>query len=80
MEEEEELLKKEPMKGIGIEERTMEGLKFALKAERNGKVRNELLFKLYSILKSNGKEGNRMSIYLSTESLTSAIRKTEIRN
>jgi hypothetical protein len=61
-EEEEELLKKVPMKGICIDERKMAGLKFALKAGRNGNVRDVLLLKVYSILKSNGKEGNRMGI------------------
>lgn len=65
-EDAERLLKKEPMKGIGIEERTMAGLKFA----RNGNVR-DVLFKVYNIRKSNGKEGNRMGIYFPRERLKS---------
>jgi hypothetical protein len=64
LEEDEELLKKEPMKGKGIDERTMAGLTFALKAWRNVNVFDMLLLKSYSILKRNGKEGNRMGIYV----------------
>jgi hypothetical protein len=79
LEEDEELLKKEPMKGIGIEERTMAGLKFALKAGRNGNVRVVLLLKVYRILKSNGKEGNRMGIYFLRERLKSSGCRAEIR-
>ncbi len=69
-EDEERLLKKEPMKGIGIEERTIAGLKFALKAGWNGNVR-DVLFKVYNILKSNGKEENRIGIYFPRERLKS---------
>jgi len=66
-EDEELLLKKEPMKGIGIDERMMAGLKFVLKAGRNGNVRDVLLLKVFISLKRNGKEGNRMVIYFLRE-------------
>src|SRR5215469_7904590 len=79
LEEDEELLKKEPMKGMGIDERTMVGLKFALKAGENGNVRDVVLLKACSILKRYGKEGNRMGIYFHRERLRSAVRRAEIR-
>lgn len=77
------LLKKEPRKGIGIDERTMAGLKFALRARWNGNARDVLLFKAYNVLRRVGKEGNRMGIYFPMETLKSGgsrigIRKLEV--